>query len=77
MTKKQIELSAKDISAVEKPSNRARLLTAPEHFISQDLITDINANGLDEARRGFLRKGFLSAIGGATAGLAAPLAFAA
>jgi sulfane dehydrogenase subunit SoxC len=77
MTKKQIEFSAKDISAVEKPTNRARLVTAPEHFISQDLIADINSNGLDETRRGFLRKGFLSAIGGAAASLTAPLAFAA
>ena len=77
MTKKQIELSAEDISAVEKPANRARLVKAPEHFISQELIADINANGLDESRRGFLRKGFLSAVGGAAAGLAAPMAFAA
>jgi sulfane dehydrogenase subunit SoxC len=77
MTKKQIELSAKDISAVEKPVNRARLVKAPEHFISQELITDINTNGLDESRRVFLRKGFLSAVGGAAAGLTAPIAFAA
>ncbi len=73
MSKKQIELCAKDISAVEKPANRARLVKAPEHFISQELIADINANGLDESRLGFLRKGFLSAA----AGLAAPIAFAA
>ncbi|WP_215361662.1 sulfite dehydrogenase [Polynucleobacter ibericus] len=77
MTKKQIELSVEDISAVEKPANRARLVKAPEHFISQELIADINANGLDETRRGFLRKGFMSAVGGAAASLAAPLAFAA
>jgi len=77
MTKKQIELSVKDISAVEKPANRARLIKAPEHFISQELIADINSNGLDETRRGFLRKGFFSALGTAAAGLAAPMAFAA
>ena len=69
MTKKQIELSAQDISAVEKPINRARLVKAPEHFISQELIADINTNGLDETRRGFLRKGFFSALGSVTAGL--------
>mgnify|MGYP000305271548 CR=1 FL=1 len=62
MTNKQIELTAKDISAVEKPANRARLVKAPEHFVSQELIADINANGLDETRRGFLRKGFFSAL---------------
>jgi len=77
MTKKQIEISVQDICAVEKPSNRARLVKAPEHFISQELIADINANGLDENRRGFLRKGFMSALGGATAVLSAPLAMAA
>ena len=60
MTKKQVELSSQDISAVEKPANRARLVKAPEHFISQELIADINTNGLDETRRSFLRKGFLS-----------------
>ncbi len=77
MTKKQIELSAQDISAIEKPANGVRLVKAPEHFISQELIAEINANGLDETRRGFLRKGFFSALGGAAAGLAAPMAFAA
>lgn len=77
MTKKQIELNAKDIFAVEKPVKRARLVKAPEHSISSELIADINANGLDETRRGFLRKGFLSAMGGAAASLAAPMAFAA
>lgn len=77
MTKKQIEISAQDISAIEMPAHRARLVKAPEHFISQELIADINANGLDENRRGFLRKGFMSALGGAAAGLTAPLAIAA
>ena len=67
MTKKQIEISAKDISAIEKPANQARLVKAPEHYISQELIADINANGLDENRRGFLRKGFMSALGGVSA----------
>jgi sulfane dehydrogenase subunit SoxC len=47
MTKKQIELSAEEVSAVERPANRARLVKAPEHFISQELIADINSNGLD------------------------------
>jgi len=76
MIHKQIEIDLQDIYAIEKPSNQARLLKAPEHFISQELIAEINANGLDENRRGFLRKGFLSALGGMTAGLSAPLAIA-
>ena len=74
MTKKQIEISAKDISAIEKPANQARLVKAPEHFISQELIADINTNGLDEKRRSFLRKGFMSALGGVSAGLVSPIA---
>jgi len=77
VSNKQIELNREDIYAVEKPASSARLVKAPEHFVSQELIADINANGLDETRRGFLRKGFLSAIGGAAAGLTAPIAFAA
>ena len=77
MSKKQLEISAQDIRAIAKPANQARLVKAPEHFISQELIADINANGLDENRRGVLRKGFMSALGGATAGLAAPLTIAA
>jgi len=76
MSNKQIELCAEDISAVEKSAHRARLVKAPEHFVSQDLIADINANGIDKTRRGFLRKGFLSAVGGAAAGLTVPMAFA-
>ena len=58
MTKKQIELSVQEISAVEKPVNRARLVKAPEHFVSPELITDINAHGLDEsAFAGHIRTG--------------------
>ena len=77
MTNKQIEISMQDINAVEKPRDRARLVKAPEHFVSHELIADINANGLDEKRRSFLRKGFMSAVGGAAASLSAPLAMAA
>ena len=77
MTKKQMELSAQDVTAVEKPANRARLVKAPENFVPQDLISDINKNGLNENRRGFLRKGFMTALGGAAVGVGTPLAFAA
>jgi len=35
MINKQIELSAEDVFAIEKPANRARLVKAPEHFVSQ------------------------------------------
>ncbi|MDZ4057547.1 MAG: hypothetical protein U1D69_11420, partial [Polynucleobacter sp.] len=76
MSKSQLELNSEDIKYTEKPKGQTRLRKAPEHFISQDFIADVNQNGLDESRRGFLRKGFLSALGGA-AGLAAPAVFAA
>ena len=45
MSKDQIELSAKDVSAVEKPLDRARLIKAPENFLSKEFISDINKNG--------------------------------
>ena len=73
MSKDQIELSAKDVSAVEKPLDRARLIKAPENFLSKEFISDINKNGLDENRRGFLRKSFMAA---AAAGVSAGQAFA-
>jgi len=50
-----------------------RLRRAPENFISNDLAVDITAQGMDEARRGFLRKSFVAALatgGAAAAGLA-------
>jgi sulfane dehydrogenase subunit SoxC len=37
------------------------LQKAPEGFLSGDLVNDISANGLNEERRGFLRKSFLAA----------------
>jgi sulfane dehydrogenase subunit SoxC len=76
MNKNQLELNSEDIQYVEKPKGQSRLRKAPEHFISEDFIADVNKNGLDENRRGFLRKGFLSAIGGAAGLAAAPAAFA-
>lgn len=44
-----------------------RLRRAPENFVADDLARDINEHGLDAARRGFLRRSFLSA-GAALAG---------
>jgi sulfane dehydrogenase subunit SoxC len=38
-----------------------RLQKAPEGFIPGDLVNDISQNGLNEERRGFLRKSFLAA----------------
>ena len=76
MNKNQLELHSEDIPYIEKPNGQTRLRKEPEHFISKDFIADVNKNGLDENRRGFLRKGFLSAIGGAAGLAAAPAAFA-
>ncbi len=50
-----------------------RLRRAPESFVASDLAADISAQGMDEARRGFLRKSFAAALatgGAAAAGLA-------
>lgn len=38
-----------------------RIVKAPENFIERALINDINERGLDEERRGFLRRSFLAA----------------
>ncbi len=46
-----------------------RLRRAPENFVSSELATDISAQGMNEARRGFLRKSFVAAL--ATGGAAA------
>ncbi|MGV3743081.1 MAG: sulfite dehydrogenase [Burkholderiaceae bacterium] len=38
-----------------------RIVRAPENFVSPDLVQEISANGLNEERRGFLRRSFLAA----------------
>lgn len=47
-----------------------RILRAPENFVDSTLALDITSNGLNEERRGFLRKSFLAAsaaLAGSTA----------
>jgi len=39
-----------------------RLKRAPENFLSSNFATDVLASGLDDTRRGFLRKSFLGAL---------------
>lgn len=45
-----------------------RILQAPENFVTPDLAQEITSQGLNAARRGFLRKGFLAATAAAAAG---------
>ena len=45
-----------------------RILPAPENFVASDLALEITAKGLNEARRGFLRKGFLAASAAVASG---------
>lgn len=52
-----------------------RLKRAPENFISAEFATDVSANGITAARRGFLRNSFLAAMA-AGASTASTLAFA-
>ena len=52
-----------------------RLKRAPENFVSAEFATEVSANGITEARRGFLRNSFLAAVA-AGAGTASTLAFA-
>jgi sulfane dehydrogenase subunit SoxC len=56
---------------MDNPLRRfGRVQKAPEHFVDADLIDDINRNGLDDKRRGFLRRSFLSAGAALAAGSA-------
>ena len=45
-----------------------KVLRAPENFLQPDLIDEINRKGLNESRRGFLRKSFLAAGASLAAG---------
>jgi sulfane dehydrogenase subunit SoxC len=45
-----------------------RIQRAPENFLQPELIDEINRDGLDESRRGFLRKSFLAAGASLAAG---------
>ena len=49
-----------------------RIISAPENFVPPELAQEITSQGLNEARRGFLRKGFLAA--GAAMAAGSPLA---
>ena len=44
---------------------RGQIQQAPENFLTQDAIADLNKNGMDDTRRGFMRNGFMAALGGA------------
>ncbi|WP_417275827.1 sulfite dehydrogenase [Castellaniella sp.] len=41
-----------------------RLQKAPENFVPSDLATEISRKGLDDARRGFLKRSFMAAAAG-------------
>ena len=49
-------------------TKRGRLKKAPESFLPQEFISDINAQGLDGTRRGFLKSSFMAATAALTAG---------
>jgi sulfane dehydrogenase subunit SoxC len=61
---------------MNKTKQLGRLLRAPENFLDQTLINDITAQGLDTARRHFLRKSFIAAAGASGAVLTASSAAA-
>jgi len=56
---------------MEKPARRfGRVIKAPENYVDRALIDEINAHGLSEDRRGFLRRSFIAASAAMTAGTA-------
>ncbi len=44
-----------------------RVIRAPENFLDQALIRDISVEGINDQRRGFIKKSFLAAVGAFTA----------
>jgi sulfane dehydrogenase subunit SoxC len=44
-----------------------RVIRAPENYIDQELIRDISVEGINDQRRGFIKKSFLAAVGAVTA----------
>ena len=50
---------------------RGRVRRAPENFIAPELVDEINAKGVDDERRRFLRNSFVAASAGLLAGSAA------
>jgi sulfane dehydrogenase subunit SoxC len=54
---------------MENPVRKfGRILKAPENFLGRELVDEINTKGLDDQRRGFLRRSFLAASAAMTAG---------
>ncbi|MCC6071006.1 sulfite dehydrogenase [Massilia sp. GCM10020059] len=49
---------------------KGRILRAPENFVDSALALDITTNGLNEERRGFLRKSFMAASAALASGTA-------
>ena len=47
-----------------------RLRRAPENFVTQQFADEVYEHGLNETRRGFLRKSFVTALGATAAGSA-------
>ena len=44
-----------------------RVIRAPENYLDQGLIRDISVEGINDQRRGFIKKSFLAAVGAFTA----------
>jgi len=44
-----------------------RVIRAPENYLDQALIRDISVEGINDQRRGFIKKSFLAAVGVVTA----------
>ena len=49
---------------------KGRILRAPENFVDSALALDITTNGLNEERRGFLRRSFMAASAALASGTA-------
>ena len=54
----------------ETKQQTGRILRAPENFVDRSLADDISRSGLNEERRGFLRRSFLAASAAMASGTA-------
>ena len=57
--------------SIRKETPAGRLKKAPESFVSPELVHDISRQGLDDARRGFLKASFAAAAAAVASGASA------
>lgn len=55
--------SETSLSKTDSATSVGQIRRAPENFLPADFTADVSASGLDDSRRGFLRRSFMGALG--------------